>query len=125
MKMLGTFNLNREHVEVYVDEADSGCSGWFCIDPVSTKGDLLPARIVVGKGQGRTKFLSTLLHEAFEFCAHRNGHRYTCTKSSGQNTSDCQFSFDHQEMDRIMDAMADFLADLLPALDKKIKWNSR
>lgn len=114
-KLVGTFILNHENVRVYATDSTGDSTVYLYSD------DGGATKMSVACLRDWRDCVSGLMHEAMEFCLHRNRHGYyqTCDRTRG--AEGFTFVFTHYQMNVVAYSVGAFVADVLPKLQKAHK----
>src|SRR5574343_693551 len=111
--LLGSYNLNRQGINVYVCLDDAGSS--FTLNPGKGK---LPEIELGLDCDDWYQILGALLHESFEYLMTTHNHRYSLSNVYDYNHGRYVFNFNHMEFQEICTLQAWFLQGVIPDLKR-------
>jgi hypothetical protein len=101
---LGTFELNHEKIDLFVDRESDG--GAFNLNPEEKPRGYIRIGLLYDDWDA---CLDTLLHEVYEYQLARMGCRYDSTNSTGTTMDGFLFVLDHQQFTHMHCVAASFL----------------
>ncbi len=113
-KLLGTWNIGFENVELYATTGPSGSWGTTVLGPKDGGRN----RIYVDITTEWQFTLDTLLHEVLEFQLIKLGHSYTPGLNLSTSSADKLFVFTHIQFTEVCSRSAWFLNEAVPSLQE-------
>ena len=110
---LGIYELNRQYVSVYTDDASNGAS--------FTTADVKCMRpsIIIGIKCSWVDIVENVIHEALEMALAEMRLRYHHTDKSRMDYGHLLFVFNHNDLIDICSSIAPFISSVLADLSRK------